>query len=56
MIPGTETILCLGLFLLGSVGLFAMFWLTDRNAMQESLYPEHDEHPKPVSKTQEKKA
>lgn len=33
---GTETILCLGLLLMGSLGLFIMFWLTDRNAMQDA--------------------
>lgn len=33
---GTETILCLGLLALGSIGLFIMFWLTDRDAVQDS--------------------
>lgn len=33
---GTETILCLGLLMLGSLGLFIMFWVTDRDAIDES--------------------
>jgi hypothetical protein len=33
---GTETILCLGLLMLGSLGLFIMFWVTDSDAIDES--------------------
>ena len=33
---GTETILCLGLLLLGSLGLFIMFWVTDSDALDEA--------------------
>ena len=33
---GTETIFCLALLTMGSLGLFVMFWLTDRNAVQEA--------------------
>lgn len=33
---GTETILCLTLLVAGSLGLFVMFWITDRNAVDDS--------------------
>jgi hypothetical protein len=33
---GTETILCLALLIMGSLGLFVMFWLTDRDAVEQS--------------------
>jgi hypothetical protein len=33
---GTETMLCLGLFTIGSLGLFIMFWVTDSNAIEDS--------------------
>jgi hypothetical protein len=33
---GLDTLLCLSMFLLGSIGMFVMFWWTDRNAMADA--------------------
>lgn len=56
-LPGTETLLCLVLLFLGSLGLFVMFWLTDRNAIDESYYGEHMEEDLTIAaKVQDKKA
>ncbi|GIV83264.1 MAG: hypothetical protein KatS3mg052_0271 [Candidatus Roseilinea sp.] len=41
LIPSTEALLCVVLLLLGSVGLFALFLATDRNAVEESKLPQH---------------
>jgi hypothetical protein len=41
LIPSTEALLCVVTLLLGSVGLFALFLATDRNAVEESYLPEH---------------
>lgn len=43
MIYGTETVLCLVLLAFGAVGFLVAFVFTDRNAVQESLMPEHSE-------------
>jgi hypothetical protein len=40
-IPGTESLLCVVLLLLGSAGLFVLFLATDNNAVDESKLPEH---------------
>ena len=41
LIPGTESLLCVAVLLFGSVGLFAMFLLTDADARRESELPQH---------------
>ncbi|MGQ9903975.1 MAG: hypothetical protein ACUVRU_06560 [Anaerolineae bacterium] len=43
MISGTETVLCLVLLAFGAVGFLVAFVFTDRNAVQESMKPEHRE-------------
>jgi hypothetical protein len=40
-IPGTESLLCVVLLLLGSAGLFVLFLATDNDAVGESKLPEH---------------
>jgi hypothetical protein len=41
LIPSTEALLCVVVLVLGSIGLFALFLATDRNAVEESYLPEH---------------
>jgi hypothetical protein len=40
-IPSLESLLCVAILLFGSVGLFVMFLITDRNAVEESNLPQH---------------
>jgi hypothetical protein len=41
LMQGTETLLCMAVLLFGSVGMFVMFLVTDKNAVDESQLPEH---------------
>lgn len=36
-----ETLACMTVLLFGSVGMFVMFLITDKNAVDESKLPEH---------------
>ncbi len=33
---GLDTLLCLAMFLMGSLGMLMFFWWTDRNAMADA--------------------
>ncbi len=51
LIPTLESLLCIVLLLMGSVGLFVLFAFTDNDAVAQSKLPQHatekrDEQPK----------
>ena len=41
LIPNMEALLCVGLLVFGSLGLFSLFAFTDSNALNSAKQPQH---------------